>query len=221
MSSEASKVVSPANPVADPTPLAISGFSSIVLMVGLYYAHIIDNLSFLMPLGFFAAAALLIGSFVQFRNNITLTATTFGIYGLFWMCIAIFLMNDKETDKTEVISYLRIPMAIFTAYVWVAALHVSKVAVIIFTMLELNYLFCIIGYFANSEFFNILGGIAGIICATAGYYLAASSLLKPYVTMPLGEPFLKPHTLKFASLLPLHNDDVRASLLDHENKSTN
>jgi succinate-acetate transporter protein len=40
-----------------------------------------------------------------------------------------------------------------------------------------------------------IGGISGIICATFGYYTAASLMLKPFINLSLGKPILYPKNL--------------------------
>lgn len=67
---------------ADPTPLGLTGFASIVLMVSLHYAEVVENTDWMVPLAFLAGACLLFASYVHFSLGNTHPATNFGVYGV-------------------------------------------------------------------------------------------------------------------------------------------
>jgi len=179
--------------VADPTPLGLAGFSSIVLMVSMHYAKIITSIGWIAPLGLMAGLSLLLGSIYHFISNNTIPATTFGIYGTFWLSVAILVFtNLVSLDKLDgTITYMRICVAIFTFYVWIVSFFISKVSLCIFTTLECKLIFFISGYFSQNDTIYMIGGCFGIICALLGFYTSASLLLKPFIYLPLGKPVLK------------------------------
>lgn len=179
---------------ADPTPLGLAGFSSVVLMVSLYYSNILPNLDFIAPLSFIAGLTLLMSSTQHFNKQHTFPATTFGIYGSFWLSISIYIFAGLG-DFTNVMKFIRIPLAIFTLYAWAVSIFISKASFVIFSTLEVKLVCFVVGELIASRVIMIVGGCFGVVCACTGYYVSAALLLKPYIQLPLGKPLVENRTV--------------------------
>jgi succinate-acetate transporter protein len=181
---------------ADPTPLGLTGFSSIVLMISMYYVGILSNLLWLTSIGTIAGITLLLSSYHHLKIGNTIPGTTFGVYGSFWISVVLYnITSPTEAEFAEAMTYIRIPIAIFTLYAWIVSLYISKISFLIFTTLEIKILLFIIGYFTHKDIIMKTGGISGIICSILGFYAAASLMLKPFTNLPLGKPILYPKNL--------------------------
>ena len=180
--------------IADPTPLGLAGFSSVVLMVSMYYATIISSIDWVSALGNIAGICLLFGSAYHFAAGNTIPATTFGVYGAFWLSVSIMIISGivPLDSFNETMTYLRIPIAIFTLYAWIVSLFISKVSFCVFTTLECKLVCFIVAHFSKSQTLYIIGGSFGIVCALLGFYTSATLLLRPYMHLPLGKPLLSP-----------------------------
>jgi succinate-acetate transporter protein len=169
----------------DPTPLGLAGFSSIVMMVSAHYAGLVSTTAWICPLGLMCGIALLVSSV---RNTHHIPANNFGVFGAFWIAIGIYSMFNPIDD--DIITFLRIPLNIYVTIGLVASLYVSKAAFAVFVLLEAKLVLFIVGHLAGVPRIMRAGGIAGMACASVGYYSCASLILKPYVTLPLGKPLL-------------------------------
>ena len=185
--------------VADPSPLGLAGFSSVILLVSLYNVGAMACRDWIAPAGLLAGIALLVGSYFHFQNAHTFPATTFGFYCAFWTGIAIsILLNSRGELENElqghdfdaIIAYFRVPVAVFTLYARIGSLFVSKASLVLFATLECKLVCFIVGYLAGSPVVTRVGGCCGLVCCSAGFYISASLLLKPFMAIPLGAPLL-------------------------------
>lgn len=176
----------------DPTPIGLAGFSSVVFMVSAYYAGFVANLKWVAPLGMLAGITLLVGSIFHFYNRHTLPATNFGVYGAFWLSVATYMMVAPNADFDSIMTCIRIPLAVFTLYAWIASFFVSKASLFIFTTLEIKLICFIVGQISEQPIVMKVGGWFGMLCAASGWYVSASLLLRPYLYLPLGAPMLTP-----------------------------
>lgn len=94
-------------PQADSTPLALAGFSAIVMMVSAHYAGLVDSLDFISSLGMLAGVTLLMGSAYNFKNGHNLPASNFAVFGAFWLSIAIHALLLPSADLENIMTFLR------------------------------------------------------------------------------------------------------------------
>jgi len=121
----------------------------------------------------------------------TLVGTNFGVYGAYWMGIAAQTLRSGSED-IQFVTWLRVPLAVYTAFAWVSSLFVSRASTFLFTTLEAELVLLIAGALAPSDVLTRMGGWFGVTCALSGFYTCASLLLRLHVNIPLGAPFIKP-----------------------------
>jgi len=190
----------------DGLPLGLTGFASVVFIVSgnaagfLQFANTAD---FVAPMGMFAGICLLSGAAVMFSMAHTLPATNFGVYGAFWLSTSVNLIFNPSWNIGQAMGLLRIPILVYTFYAGVATLFVSKAAVALYLTLFTQILCLILGSCFHSTPVTQAGGWVGFVCSTIAFYMAASLLLKPYLTLPLGKPFLAPHPFRRERFQPV------------------
>jgi len=156
--------------------LAAFGFNTILLQV-----HNIGWIAGTMPLiwGFFwGGMAQVIAGVIDARRGDTFGLTAFTSYGVFWIGIAFaFLLEwlGIVTLDGPGLAWTMIAWGIFTGYMTIGALRISRVHVAIFA--SLTVLFGLLaGYF-----FGILparvAGIEGIFCGAAAVYGSAAVIM--------------------------------------------
>jgi len=187
--------------MADPTPLGLAGFSCAVLLTSAGFAGVIPASAVadaVAPVGFLAGLSLLLGASIHLASGNparTLAGTNFGVYGAYWTGVAVQTARSGGGDL-RFITWLRVPLAAYTAVAWVAALFVNRASAVLFTALEAELVLLIAGAMAPSDALTRAGGWCGIACALSGFYASASLLLRSHVHLPLGAPPLPLRALR-------------------------
>lgn len=171
-------MISQAMERADPTAMGLTGFSSVVLLVSAHHAGLLEGTAWRGPMAILAGVTLLSASHHNLRlRGAALSANNFGVFGAFWLAVGTWDMLGHTPLGDEELTVMRVPVAMYVALAWAAAAQVSRVALMLFTLLEAQLACLIAGHAAGSTHVSVAGGWCGIACACVGFYAAATSLL--------------------------------------------
>lgn len=188
---------SPERALVNPAPLAFGAFAGTTFLLSWVNAGLVgDEL-----LDVAAATAWIFGGLIQilvafwhFRNNDLFPAVTFGSFGAFWLSFAFFAtvyMNRiPETQHGGATSLFLVPWAIFSIYMLIASIRVSKAVLIAFILVELTLIPLIWGNAAGSDSLIQAGGWAGLALSLEVWYIAAAEVLNHQygrTILPLGQ----------------------------------
>jgi hypothetical protein len=170
--------------VADPAPLGLAAFALTTFVLSAANAGWIGKGGDAVVIGL----AIAYGGFAQFcagmwefkRNN-TFGALAFTSYGAFWISFAILIWFNIARIPPDAIpsalgTYL-IAWCIFTAYMTVAALNLSRPVLAVFVLLTITYLVLAVGAYTSLPALNVLGGYLGILTALAAWYASATVVI--------------------------------------------
>jgi succinate-acetate transporter protein len=79
--------------------------------------------------------------------------------------------------RPAAIGFYLLAWGIFTAYMTVAALNLSKPVLTVFILLTITYFVLAIGAFASQPGVSMLGGYLGLLTAIAAWYASAKSVI--------------------------------------------
>jgi uncharacterized protein len=176
-----------AHPVADPAPLGLAAFALTTFVLSAANAGLIPKGGSAVVLGLAAAygglAQFCAGMWEFLRKN-TFGATAFTSYGAFWISFALLVEFDlakipKETVPVALGFYL-LAWGIFTLYMTVAALHLSKPVLTVFVLLTVTFFVLAIGEFLSNEGIHTIGGYLGLITAFAAWYASAKGVIASF-----------------------------------------
>ena len=138
---------------------------------------------------FYGGLAQFVAGMWEYSCNNTFGATAFGSYGAFWMSFALYATVYKPIIVGEVAAgapnmsvrqaeglFLFVWM-IFTMYMTVASLRISKVVAGIFLTLSPTLFFLVVGNLAPSPGCTRCGGWLGIVCACIAWYGSAAVVI--------------------------------------------
>ncbi|CAF1004912.1 unnamed protein product [Rotaria sordida] len=177
----------PSNPIGNPAPLGLAAFALTTFMLSVFNAgsNLIDPHleGVVLPVAlFYGGLAQFSAGMWEYRVNNTFGATTFTSYGAFWMSFAgyVYLIVPKiePINKTKQATGLfLLSWFIFTIYMNVAALRISKIIFSIFFLLNLTFLFLIIGNLGNLPVITNIGGWFGIVTSGLAWYASAATII--------------------------------------------
>ncbi len=113
----------------------------------------------------------------EYKRNNTFGATAFTSYGAFWMSFALLLTfyaaKIPAAALPAALGFYLLSWAIFTAYMTVAAVHVSRPVLAVFVLLTITFLVLAAGAFESNAAVSMIGGYFGIATAIAAWYASA------------------------------------------------
>jgi succinate-acetate transporter protein len=170
--------------VADPAPLGLAGFALTTFVLSAVNAGWLPKAGEPVVLGLAAAyggVAQLCAGMWEFKRNNTFGATAFSSYGAFW--IAFYLLVTFNVGgipaeaRPSAIGFFLFAWGIFTAYMTVAAMSLSRPVLVVFVLLTITFFVLAIGAFASQPGISILGGYCGILTAIAAWYASAKTVI--------------------------------------------
>lgn len=192
---ETAEAAAPA--VANPAPLGLSAFALTTFVLSCANA------------GFFTAGAIFIGAAIfyggtvqilaglqEFKAGNTFGATAFCSYGGFWLSYGILLIPSFGILKgftaaqiNAAAAWFLVAWAIFTGYMFLAALRSNLALLTVFGLLFLAYVALAINAFTLGAVWLQIGGWIGILTALAAWYTAFAGVLsssKSAFKLPVG-----------------------------------
>lgn len=184
-----------------PASATAIGWSALAFPLAVHSIHhaVGDGVPLLSFYGFavFGGLVLLIAGVLASRGHDIFHATTFSIYGLFWLNQATFgvlVMTHQiaPTDTAANQAWMWLAGAIFTTLMLIFSARISIVTLITFVTLDLAYILLAAGFFRNclpGEGLVSAGGFIGIVAGLLAWYLAAAHIAQKVGTswtLPLG-----------------------------------
>jgi succinate-acetate transporter protein len=185
--------------LGNPGSLGLGSFALTTFMLSVFNAgsNLIDPRleGVVLPVAlFYGGIAQFAAGMWEFRINNTFGATAFTSYGGFWMSFAAYVyfiiptISDTGNVKKATGLFL-LSWFIFTIYMNVAAFKTSRVLFILFTVLNITFLFLIIGNLIDNSVVINIGGWTGIVTAFIAWYGSAAIIINTTwkkTILPLG-----------------------------------
>jgi len=172
--------------VADPAPLGLAGFALTTLVLSSVNAGLIPKAAEPVVLGLafgYGGLAQFCAGMWEFKRNNTFGATAFTSYGAFWIAFALLVTfnvaNIPAEARPPAVGIFLLAWGIFTAYMTIAALTLSRPVLVVFVLLTITLFVLAFGAFAGAAGAGLttLGGYLGIVTAIAAWYASAKTVI--------------------------------------------
>jgi succinate-acetate transporter protein len=176
---------SPADHIADPGPLGLAGFAMTTFVLSCFNAGFFGSKSPLeavvLPLAlFYGGLAQLLAGMWEFRKANTFGAVAFTSYGAFWLSFAAyvkFVAPGLGAGAGSATGLYLLGWTIFTGYMTVASLGVSRAVAAVFVALFLTFLLLTVGAFLESAGISVIGGYLGLVTAVLAWYASFAGVI--------------------------------------------
>jgi succinate-acetate transporter protein len=176
---------SPADHIADPGPLGLAGFAMTTFVLSCFNAGFFGSKSPLeavvLPLAlFYGGLAQLLAGMWEFRKANTFGAVAFTSYGAFWLSFATyvkFVAPGLGAGAGSATGLYLLGWTIFTGYMTVASLGVSRAVAAVFVALFLTFLLLTVGAFLGSAGISVIGGYLGLVTAVLAWYASFAGVI--------------------------------------------
>jgi succinate-acetate transporter protein len=161
--------------ICNPAPLGLAAFGLTTLVLNAFNSGLVDKASegLVWPLGiFFGGMAQFAAGMWEAKKNNTFGFTAFASFGAFWMFLALtkILQNTGAIEKVqpEGASLFLVAWGLFTGYMFVGTLKISRALQAVFGTLTILFILLAIG--AHDETWEKIAGWEGMICAGTALY---------------------------------------------------
>ncbi len=164
---------------SNPAPLGLLGFGMTTILLNLHNSGIISLSIVIISMGItLGGLAQILAGIMEFKAGNTFGATAFSAYGFFWISLVIIwiLPAGNKADEKSMGFYLLL-WAIFTAFMYVAALTHNKITRLVFGSLTVLFLLLSVGDFTGIREIKIIAGYEGIICGFLAIYSAMGQII--------------------------------------------
>jgi len=196
---------SPPSGLGNPGPLGLGGFALTTFMLSVFNTGVILDPTLeasVLPLAlFYGGLAQFIAGLFEYKIPNTFGATAFCSYGAFWWSFAAYVKyiapGLAPATAHQATGLFLFCWLIFTIYMMIASLKVSKAVAAVFIFLVITFLLLVIGALAQSTRCNQAGGWFGIITALCAWYASAAVVINSTwnrTVLPVGV-FVKDETL--------------------------
>jgi uncharacterized protein len=176
---------SPADHIADPGPLGLAGFAMTTFVLSCFNAGFFGSKSPLeavvLPLAlFYGGLAQLLAGMWEVRKANTFGAVAFTSYGAFWLSFAAyvkFVAPGLGAGAGSATGLYLLGWTIFTGYMTVASLGVSRAVAAVFVALFLTFLLLTVGAFLGSAGISVIGGYLGLVTAVLAWYASFAGVI--------------------------------------------
>jgi hypothetical protein len=172
---EKSGVVEITERICNPAPLGLAAFGLTTLVLNAFNSGLVDKGSegLVWPLGiFFGGMAQFAAGMWEAKKNNTFGFTAFSSFGAFWMFLALtkILQNTGAIEKVqpEGASLFLVCWGLFTGYMFVGTLKISRALQAVFGTLTILFFLLAIG--AHDGTWEKIAGWEGMICAATALY---------------------------------------------------
>ena len=186
--------------MSDPTALGVFGLAIVTLVAASQKLGWTSGTTFVLPWALFlGAGAQIWASTVDFKKNNYFGAIVLGVYGLFWMGVALhwaiaqgwFGPVDRAADPRQ-FAFACIGYGIFSFFIMIASFETNKVFAAILVLINLLFpslALSILG--VNPAFFSGMAAVVELLISLLGFYAAGAIFLNGFfgrVLVPLGAP---------------------------------
>ena len=180
--------------ICNPAPLGLAGFGLTTLLLNFVNADIIEreSIGMVLPVGlFYGGMAQFAAGMWEAKKNNTFGFTAFSSFGAFWLALGIMIiLEDTEVVAQVPLNGMSVFLAgwgVFTAYMFVGTLKISRALQTIFGTLVI--LFFLLAWGERNETVHTIAGWEGILCALSALYTSAAQVINEawgrYI-LPLG-----------------------------------
>jgi len=180
--------------ICNPAPLGLAGFGLTTLLLNFVNADIIEreSIGMVLPVGlFYGGMAQFAAGMWEAKKNNTFGFTAFSSFGAFWLALGIMIILEDTDVVAQVplngMSVFLAGWGVFTAYMFVGTLKISRALQVIFGTLVI--LFFLLAWGERNETVHTIAGWEGILCALAALYTSAAQVINEawgrYI-LPLG-----------------------------------
>jgi uncharacterized protein len=178
------KAVPQVQSVADPAPLGLAAFGQTTFVLSVVNAGLIPKPAEPVVLGIafaYGGLAQFCAGMWEFQRNNTFGATAFTSYAAFWIAFALLVTFHvggipPEARPAAVGTFL-LAWGIFTAYMTVAAITLSRPLLVVFILLTITFFVLAIGAFTSQAGLTVLGGYLGLVTAIGAWYVSAITVI--------------------------------------------
>ncbi len=130
---------------------------------------------------FYGGLAQIIAGLLEFKNGSTFGTVAFCSYGMFWLSLVALLVFPMmgwagTVDATSMGAYF-VMWGIFTAYMFVGTLKMSRGLQVVFLTLALLFFLLAAAEFTGIAAITTIAGIEGIFCGASAFYVACAQVL--------------------------------------------
>ncbi|MGB3905318.1 MAG: acetate uptake transporter [Anaerolineae bacterium] len=168
--------------LANPAPLGLAGFGLTTLLLNIINADLIgrESIGMVLPVGlFYGGLAQFAAGMWEMKKDNTFGFTAFSSFGAFWMALAtMVLLEDTgvvEPVPKEGLSVLLGAWGLFTAYMTIGTLKISRALQVVF--ITLTVLFFLLAVGEHNETVMKIAGWEGILCAGSALYASAAQVV--------------------------------------------
>ena len=176
--------------LANPAALGLGGFALTTFILNIVNAGLIppESLGMVLPMGlFYGGLAQFLAGMWEVRAGNTFGATAFSSYGAFWMGLATMVILEKAgifpPVPPEGMAVFLIAWGIFTGYMTLGALRISKGVTVVFVTLTILFFLLAIGEFV--PLVHRIAGWEGIFCALSAWYVSLAVVLEATYGRPV------------------------------------
>ncbi|MHB8146645.1 MAG: acetate uptake transporter [Vulcanimicrobiaceae bacterium] len=170
--------------VADPAPLGLAAFALTTFVLSAANAGFIPKGGDAAVLGLafaYGGVAQICAGMWEFKRNNTFGATAFTSYGAFWvsffLLITYYVAKIPPDAVPSAIGFFLLAWGIFTAYMTIAALRLSKPVLTVFVLLTITFFILAAGAFMSNPGLSTIGGYFGLATAFAAWYASALGVI--------------------------------------------
>eukprot|EP01125_Pyxidicula_operculata_P008083 TRINITY_DN2734_c0_g1_i1.p1 TRINITY_DN2734_c0_g1~~TRINITY_DN2734_c0_g1_i1.p1 ORF type:complete len:233 (-),score=41.71 TRINITY_DN2734_c0_g1_i1:167-865(-) len=171
--------------IGNPGALGLGGFALTTFILSVYNAGVFipkESEGMVLPLAlFYGGLAQFVAGVLEFNCANTFAGTAFCSYGAFWLSFAAYVKYvlpdmDASLHGGATGLYL-LSWTIFSTYMTVASIRVSKALTIVFVLLVPALILLTAGAFSGVTQVTQAGGFIGIGCALVAWYNSASIVI--------------------------------------------
>ncbi|CAF1236716.1 unnamed protein product [Adineta ricciae] len=173
--------------LGNPGALGLAAFALTLFILSVFNAgsNLIDpqiSAVFLPVALFYGGIAQFAAGMWEFQVNNTFGATVFSSYGAFWLSFGGYIYyivpTIESTGKSnKATGFFLLAWFFYTICINVAAYKTSRLVFYIFIILNMTFLFLVVGSLANSSVVLNIGGWFGIATSFAAWYGSAALVI--------------------------------------------
>lgn len=165
----------------NPAPLGLAAFALTTFVLSLHNIGLIESGSAMALAFFYGGLAQFCAGMWSFKAENNFAGTAFSSYGAFWFSfglIALLKSLGKVSFTANEIGAMLVAWGIFTFYMWIPSLKISRMLSMVFLTLWLT--FFLLGFASLMDFTLKIGGAMGLICALLAWYVSAGELINEF-----------------------------------------
>ena len=166
---------------ANPAPLGLFGFAVTTWMLSMFnvkWFGPVEAFPLLMSTAFaFGGTAQFLAGLLEYPRGNTFGFVAFCSYGAFWWAFALYISGAFGKVALLYLGAWLVVWAVFTLFMWFAALKRGFVLQLVFLTLWVAFLLLGLSHLLNMDVLHTTGGYIGMATAVLAFYLAAAEVI--------------------------------------------